>query len=708
MGTFVDQYNNLPDIHQPVAMSSAHPVNAPAQKSSGGIGGFLGRAGKSLLQAPEYFGKNFETLGKITAAKVTGNKDAQYNAALEGAKNVGLTVKNGNQVSGYGNAAKKLAGNSAQVATMLVAPEAKAGFAAKAAQGAKIGSVAGAGSALANNQNVATGAIEGGLTGGVAGGILGKLVKGKTGAVAPAEVSNGGSKLGNRMIEKGTQTEARAGGFGQGEKAAGGQPLGYYDSKKISNTLKSEGVKGGSASARQKAVDDALGLHGQKIDALVAEHNTPLGAADRHTIATEFLNKIENQPGVTDQVRASAENLANNFTKQAEDTKGLINFRRGMDSQVIAFNRNPDAKQAADQLAARTFRDILSKKTNDFVPGIKEANSSYHNLTQANEFLKQAARDASNTSTRSSGGIAGRVLSSEPVEAAKSKAGQAQQALGKALGGSEERPMLKAAAGNPPPVQPATGAASTAEIAKAAPAAVQAANPSFLNNLVTGVKGRVPIAGAIGAGAAAGNPPQQEQQPADTNFPSELNTAPDQTNSEQSPQSGFDQNMLLEAIAADPKNASTYLALFSALKPSASATKLNASQQQQANNAQSALSNIADIRSMLSDNPSLATKSGIPGQGSIIGGLESNVLGTGKYNAALNNLTDVIGRLRSGAALSAAEEARYKALAPKAGDSASTINYKLSNLEELLNKFASPNSTGGSDVTDLLSNAGVR
>lgn len=629
-------------------------------QSSSGLGGFLARAGKSIISAPEYFAKAaIVNPIKETAAQVTGNTQALKNATQQSNQDLGLGASGNN----IGQGLKTLAGNTAQVAALAI-PAAKAGTLGKVAQGAKIGAVSGGGSALANNQNVVSGALEGAATGGLAGGILGKFA-GK-GTETAATKPGGFAK---NLVTQGQQAQGRVAGVSAGSKIAG-KELTPQDTTQMLETLKSEGINTGNANNTLRDVVDRQKVYGQEIGNYFKTNDAPLHPTDTKQIADNFIKGIgTTDPGVVKQAQILAQDLQKNVTS----TKSLWEFRKSLDSRI------PDSKMAAgdnvlsNKLAAiKSLRGYISKELGE-VPGM----SGYHSLAEVKPFVSAEARRLNNPG----GGIVGRVAASGPVQKLESSGGKVTEKLGKALGGEA------------PAVAPEAAAPTTS---------------GFLGNLVGGVKSAAPVIGAVGAGGAEGNKPIQpatDLPPVDTTLTDQTSPT-DQTNSEQSATPSISPEQLLALVQADPKNASTYLSLYSALKPSAASTKLNASQQQQANNAQSALSNIADIRAMLSENPSLATKSGIPGQGSIIGGLESNVLGTGKYNAALNNLTDVIGRLRSGAALSAAEEARYKALAPKAGDSASTINYKLDNLEQLLGKFAAPASTNGADIQQLLSNAG--
>ncbi len=169
MGVF-DSYNAQADIQAP---------QRQAPQPRGGFGGFLSRIASSAAEPFTYVGGLVDSAGKTLVGEATHNQTAARNAALQGAKRAGLNV-NGNQVSGFGNAAKKFAGEAGQLASDIAFPAKGASLGAKIIQGAKVGTLAGGSSALAHNQDVGTGALEGALTGGATGGVLGKLLGGKS------------------------------------------------------------------------------------------------------------------------------------------------------------------------------------------------------------------------------------------------------------------------------------------------------------------------------------------------------------------------------------------------------------------------------------------------------------------------------------------------------------------------------------------------
>lgn len=556
-----------------------------------------------------------------------------------------------------------------------------------AASGAGMGALSGAGGGALGKLGASTllkdGAINSAITGqprAIAGGLADNAA-----TSAPGALSNVRSAIAN----KGAQMEARAGGFGIGEKAPGSSPLGFYDSANIRQNLANEGIKAGSPEARLKQVEDALNNRGQAIDTLTTLSNNPLSQTERQNIAQDFLKSVESQPGVTDGVRKWAQNYADNFVKQAADNKGMINFRRGLDSQVINFNQNPQGALVDKQLAARAFRDVLSQATNDRVPGVSTVNNSYHNLMNAKEYLVGGAKAISDQSQgQGGGGLFTRALTNDTAQGVKSRLGQQLQKVAPKDG-----------------VPPGGGGGGRGG----------EAGSIAVPNLPDGI-GRELMGAAITPTVARGAAGMQpDQAPADTsNFAdaaspdmSQLGGTPDQSGGVD-PLAGFGvsqgdiQKAMVDAVqSGNSKALANLTSLYNAMQSTqkASATKgLTGTQLQQANNSVSGLKDLQFLTQALQKDPNIVYKDAVPT--SIAHGL----LGTTDYDAARQNVADVIGRLRSGGAITGTEEQRYLSLLPSPGDPQQAAINKLQRLGSLFQSFASPQ-TPSSDpnLSDLLS-----
>lgn len=165
------------------------------------------------------------------------------------------------------------------------------------------------------------------------------------------------------------------------------------------------------------------------------------------------------------------------------------------------------------------------------------------------------------------------------------------------------------------------------------------------------------------------------------------------------PQAQYTRANLMSDLQRDPKNSKYYLDLFKSLQEldASTAKPLNATQLTQANNANSALSDLATLRSAVSKDGGVLLKDSLPG-GAIVRGLT----GTTDFDAAKQNIVDVIARLRSGAAITNDEAQRYMGLLPKFGDSQDSAAKKLDRLETLLYGFANPQAASP-DLASILS-----
>jgi len=135
------------------------------------------------------------------------------------------------------------------------------------------------------------------------------------------------------------------------------------------------------------------------------------------------------------------------------------------------------------------------------------------------------------------------------------------------------------------------------------------------------------------------------------------------------------------------KDATDFISLADAIQKmqSPSSAKLNATQLQQANNANSGLGDLQTIAQEIQGDPSVLIKDAIPG-----GSIARRLTGTNNYDAAKQNVVDVIARLRSGAAITADEAQRYLGLLPGAADTPQSAVQKLQRLSSLLSSFANP------------------
>jgi len=159
-------------------------------------------------------------------------------------------------------------------------------------------------------------------------------------------------------------------------------------------------------------------------------------------------------------------------------------------------------------------------------------------------------------------------------------------------------------------------------------------------------------------------------------------------------------------------NMDKYITLYNFLNPKTTAASASYSKpsSQQYSMATGGMTGVDQMAQMLSQDPSILTKTAIPGQElPIIGGLISNVAGTGTYNAQAQNVLDSLARARTGAAMPASEKSFYERLLPRAGDSNATVQNKLAILKQSFEPFLGYGTTDATstDAASILSQIGL-
>lgn len=125
-------------------------------------------------------------------------------------------------------------------------------------------------------------------------------------------------------------------------------------------------------------------------------------------------------------------------------------------------------------------------------------------------------------------------------------------------------------------------------------------------------------------------------------------------------------------------------------------------------NAQTGIQALTDFNNLIANDPSAFGRTNIPGVGvldKVTSGRVSGALGTSGLNAARQQVIDVIARLRTGAAISADEAARFEQFVPQPGDPPEVQQQK-SNY--LLNQFQMVAQRSGSLATDQPVTTGVQ
>lgn len=460
----------------------------------------------------------------------------------------------------------------------------------------------------------------------------------------------------DKALNAAQQMEARSGGFNVGAKASGKDPLGLGDSKRITQWLDSKKVPSGSPVNRLQAVEGLKSQAGQNIDSVISRvDNVRFQPVEVSQLADDFVKDISKLPGANDALVQRATEYATNMTRNINSPRSAVDFKRQLDN-TISYVSSPDAATAGEQQIARLLRDKLVNFTNERIPGLKQFNDDYYNASDASKYLMQGSKSANNlqlfgTTIPGSGGI--------------------RKTVGSVVG-QKGRQMLG-------------GGAVEGEAKKGG-------FRQFVKPTAEQAGARVASAGIFGTPFVGGGQPAQPATDATAAMPTGLPSA-DET-AETPVQSQAQQ--LYEAAqraldAGDSKSYATLIAMAeNAMKfESAGQEKpLSAEASKVMANAQSGLTSLDQVRSMLQSDPSLLGKTAVPFREQL-GGLGAAALGTSSYDTAARNIADVITRLRTGAAITQNEESFYKSQLPQPFDPPETIQQKLQMFEDLFSSVAS-------------------
>lgn len=462
--------------------------------------------------------------------------------------------------------------------------------------------------------------------------------------------------LRDKVLNTAQQSEARAGGFNVGAKVAGKDPLGLDDSKRITQWLDTKKVPAGNPVNRLQTVEKLKAQAGQNIDSVVSRvDNVRFQPVEVQQLADDFVKDVSKLPGANDAMIQRATEYATNLTKGINSPRSAVDFKRQLDD-TISYISSPDAATATEQQIAKLLRGKLVDFTNERIPGLKKFNDDYYNASDASKYLTQASRASNDlqlfgTTIPGSGGLR---------KTASSIGGQkVRQALGDTTGDIAEGEVRKR--GFSQFVKPTLQQTGTRVAA-------------------TGLFG-TPF---VGNGNAL--PPESEAA-VDMGTPGIQGTeTPGQSQQ-------FYEAAQRALQAGDLKSYETLLGMSENAMKFESAGKgkpLSAEASKVIANAQSGLTSLDQVRSMLKNDPSLLGKTAVPFRDQL-GGLGASALGTSSYDTATRNIADVITRLRTGAAITENEEKFYRSQLPQPFDPLETVEQKLQMFEQLFGSVASRN-----------------
>lgn len=470
-----------------------------------------------------------------------------------------------------------------------------------------------------------------------------------------------------------------------------------------SQTIKKYGLVGQDAAGiQQKAIQPLQGEFDNITQQIPSLPTVDVLKAFKSKYEPLINSAVEDKQAIGQQLKQQADTLAKKYGAEIPSGE-LAGVRQEFDSLVNYADKaaNP-ARYGVNKLSADALRTALQQAADK--AGIKASNgmtfkevgrelSKLHQLTDNIAKQEQLGRGTNplglgallGGGIGSTGGLPGAIVGAATVRAANS--GPGRTLLAKGIEKTGQNLTDKAAAAKPFSIGGATKRIAPVGLADA-----------YLSNL---------------SNTPSADNTQTTSSPTtmDTNnMGTSYNTVQDMSSGTGDPAqegSPYTQQNLMYDIQRDPKNADKYLSYYSALQKvftPAAAKPLNSTQLQQANNAQSGLTALQTIQDEMQRDPSILLKAAVPTD------IGKNLAGAGKLEVARREASDVISRLRTGAAINAEEEKFYRSQLPQFGDSGDTINYKLNLLGSLFGRFANPEAaqpdlSSGNDLISALMSA---
>jgi len=391
---------------------------------------------------------------------------------------------------------------------------------------------------------------------------------------------------------------------------------------------------------------------GKAISSAVKTSAQPIKTAP---LATSLQGKFSKVIGANAKDNPIATDILAQI-KSAKTPEQLWQVRRNIDDSLISFGRNPASAIPGAEQFARSARSEINKTLEKTIPGIKGLNRTYSNAFDAAELVSQAARTPKGAKLPGVlGGVAGGTTQ------------RVKSGLGRAVGGIGNIPTRIM---TPPTTGPlGIGVRNVGQNLLRTPSSQQEMTPeqSLEEAMMAQQEGGAQDPFAQGGQETGGSPYTKENLMAD--------------------------------IQSDPKNASKYISYYKSLDDIFGTKEqkgLTGESQKRALTAESGLRSLDTLAQTLNTDPGAFARQALPNPF----GITARLTGTTDVRAATDNVVDVIARLRSGAAITDSEAARFARLLPQPGDSQESARRKLQMVSQELQSFAS--NPGGGSLEDAL------
>lgn len=532
-------------------------------------------------------------------------------------------------------------------------------------------------------------AVPGGL------GKAGKIFKGIRNLDKGAQVARAGATPTNALGRFAGKLEGNSRGINPGAKVAGQDPLGVDDAAELNAHMSGQGIRGGSAAKQLEQLERTKAARGQQIGSLIEGGNKELGPDGLAAVSAKVqanLGKLKGLPKAKGTpaflgadgkalVRSGGGGVSHPYADDlmadlgnVKDVKGLQDFKVKLDQDAINYGRSSAGADPQKEQIAKAFRTALSDSVGEAVPGVRGAQKAYSLDSRAESYLQKAAANPKGMTFPFVGQNAN--LGGEALQGGLSKSGA----------------MLSKLSGSGP-----TGARIADELANPIP---PAAAGGGIRGLLGGLGGQTATRLAV-PGSGGVPDPQQPTTPTGAEGAMEdpgldsapLDAAAGVSDNAFSPE--VLQRLALNDIASTGgKNLAQIKMLKDLFGDTANNKPLSAEGSKQVANAKSGMEAIKQLRDEIAGGVSPTTNS-IAGLG---GNLGRGLAGTQGYDAARQEVIDVLARLRTGAAITKTEEERFKRALPSAFDSPDVQEQKLARYDALFDRILQNQQQGSPDL----------
>lgn len=493
--------------------------------------------------------------------------------------------------------------------------------------------------------------------------------------------------LAGKVQQSGIRMASRSAGIGPGERIAG-KELQTPVSQKLYLWGKQRGMPSGHPEVVNTWANTQRDTIGKQLEQKIAQTNVRIKPTQ---VSTDFRKAIQQNAAIRNDPQAIK--LASTIEasiKKVKTNKGLVQARRDFQNainQTRGTGVSPKAERV-HQIAVNT----LEKHINNVSPEIKAINGEYNKISKIVEGSAKQTQRVTRQSENAGGGLAGRILTGDSAQTFKS-------ITGGVMARTPSNTVKGASAGL---LRPTAG-----EMGK------QSLTQAILNN--NEKKGADPYAPqpAAEVNPATNTPngpydPNYVAPPVDpTADPNADPNAPTDAQ-QQAPESPYSLQQALADIQRDPKNTDKYLSVYKTVAAAQKDAAKAAGGQghgivsaQSYSNALSGQQSLQMLNDLIQQNPSLTSKTSVPGQGlPVAGGYIQKALGTNQYKALAHNVADAVLRLRTGAQANESEIRLYMTqFMPQAGDPPATVQRKLQILQSNFTPYLS--SGGPTDLSSL-------